>query len=62
MVPSIALKGSRRNHPIFIINFRLLTSVLGLSTRQRAPARRADTQRRMRADNFGVYSNHRSFR
>src|SRR5580698_1918271 len=28
MVPSIALKGSRRNHPIFIINFRLLTSVL----------------------------------
>src|SRR5580698_4104927 len=25
-----------------------------LSTRQRAPARRADTQRRMRADNFGV--------
>jgi hypothetical protein len=61
MVPSIALKGSRRNHPIFIINFRLLTSVLGLSTRQRAPARRADTQRRMRADNFGVYSNHDRF-
>ena len=60
MAPSIALKGSRRNHPIFIINFRLLTSALA-SALGEATASGADTRTRMRADNFGVRIRNGSF-